>query len=384
MQPTRAYSSKIKKLEIFGDEKDLQKFLETNFTDSLKQMVRLVVKTMIKAEMEEFRSEFHEKLSFNGSYGRNLISTYGKIEDVPVPRFREGIPDQQWNSLGVFGEERDKFESLIAQMHIMGLSQRKIAEITKVCLKAPISKGRVSAIHKELAEREEFQINNQLLDDEYEYILLDGIWENTKGYGWDDTRSVLLCALGVKPDGSRKMLGFNLSRKEDVKSCTDLLKGIKERGLLGKNLKLAICDDGAGIKAAVNAVYPGLPLQLCIVHKIRNVLKHTSHAHKAAVAADLKSLFESESAEAATAAAKAVVKKWYMTQEKAMESLRYNLESCFTYFQFERHLWSALRTTNVIEREFREVRRRMKGFDSTFQSMESGNCTDPRILDTIV
>jgi len=90
------------------------------------------------------------------------------------------------------------------------------------------------------------------------------------------------------------------------------------------------------------------------------------------MAADLKTIFSSQSKEEALEKSKTVVKKWFVTQEKAMQSLRFNLEYCFTYFEFPRHLWSTLRTTNVIEREFREVRRRMKGFDSTFQSQESG------------
>lgn len=373
MQSTQINSSKIKKLPVFDDDKELSRFLEQNFNESLKQMIKVTVKTMIKTEMEQFRAEFDDKLTFNGSYGRNLTSTWGRIADVPIPRFRDSVPEMVLKSTGVFETEREKFEQLIAQMHILGLSQRKIAQIAHLCLQVPISKNQVGAIHKELAEKEECQVNSQPLDDNFAYILIDGIWEKTKGYGWDDTKSVLLCALGIRPNGERQLLGFNLSRAEDATSCQELLKGIKSRGLRGRNLKLAILDDAPGIKAAINSLYPDVPIQLCIVHKIRNVLRFTSHKHKAAMAEDLKLIFASETRDTALARAKAVVKKWYTLQEKAMQSLRHNLEDCFTYFQFPQSQWSHLRTTNVMEREFREVRRRMKGFDSTFQSMESGN-----------
>jgi len=231
MAPTHTQSSKIKRLPVFEDDRDLQRFLETNFTDSLKQMIKVTVKTMVKAEMEIFRSEFSEKLSFNGSYGRNMLSTWGRIEDIPIPRFRESVPDLSLKSTGVFEEEKHKFETLVAQMHVLGLSQRKITEIAKVCLKTPLSKTRVGAIHKELAEREEYQINSQLLDDNFEYLLIDGIWEKTKGYGWEDNKSVLLCVLGVRPSGERKILGFNLARKEDSGSCQTLLASLKNEGL---------------------------------------------------------------------------------------------------------------------------------------------------------
>lgn len=376
MQPTYTNfnkSNKIKKLPVFEDERELCRFLEQNFNDSLKQMIKVTVKTMIKTEMETFRAEYAEAMKFNGSYGRNMVSTWGRIEDVPVPRFRESIPGLDLKSTAVFDTEREKFEQLIAQMHILGLSQRKIAQIARLCLQVPISKNQVGAIHKELVEREEFQINSQPLDDGFEYILIDGIWEKTKGYGWEDNKSVLLCALGIRPDGKRQILGFTLTRQEDTGSCQDLLKGIKARGLKGKNLKLAILDDAPGIKAAINSLYPDVPIQLCIVHKIRNVLRFTSHKHKTAMAEDLKLIFASETRDTALVRAKAVVKKWYTIQEKATQSLRHNLEYCFTYFQFPQSQWSHLRTTNAMEREFREVRRRMKGFDSTFQSMESGN-----------
>lgn len=381
--PTHTKSSKIKKLPIFNDDRDLQKFLETNFTESLKQMIRVVVSTMVKSEMEAFREEFHEKLSFNGAYSRQMTSSFGRVADIPIPRFRQSVEGYAPGSLAVFDGEKEKFEKLIADMHILGISQRKITALAKTSFGMTISPKRVGAIHKELAEKEEFQINRQILDDNFDYILLDGIWEKTKGYGWDDNRSVLICVLGVRPDSSRKILGFTLTREEDTTGCLALLNDIKSRGLAGKNLQLAISDDTAAIHGAVRSVYPDVPIQLCIVHKMRGVFRKVGKKNQAAVIADVQTIFKSETTEEAEATAKAVVKKWFVAEEKAMAALRFNLEYCFTYLQFEKHLWSALRTTNVIEREFKEVRRRMKVFDNTFQSQESGERYANTILTTL-
>ena len=82
--PTQTNYTKIKRLNVFDGEKDLQKFLEVNFTESLKQMIKVTVKTMVKQEMESFRKQFEEKIYFNGCYDRNMISSFGKIEDVPT------------------------------------------------------------------------------------------------------------------------------------------------------------------------------------------------------------------------------------------------------------------------------------------------------------
>jgi transposase-like protein len=377
--PTHGNFSKIKRLPVFEQAKDLTKFLEVNFTESLRQLVRLTVTTMLKEEMETFRKQFEEKLYFNGYYSRNMLSSFGKVEGVPVPRFRQPSGNN-WQSLNVFDAEKDKFMKLIEQMHLLGISQRKIRYLANKCFGIKLSANRVGVVYRELAEKEEVNINSQPLDDDYEYLFLDGIWEKTKGYGWEDNQSVLICALGVKPDGSRKILGFSLARKEDTDSWKRLLTDLKQRGLLGKNLKLVIADDAGGLKAAAAAAYPAVVVQNCVVHKMRNVLKRVKFKHKAMVAEGLKDIFNSRTKPEAMVKAKEVVKRWYLIEPKAMESLRFNLEDCFTYLQFPKEVWRKIRTTNLLEREFRELRRRMKVFDNTFQSEQSAG----RYANTII
>lgn len=367
--------NKIKKLPVFDEEKDLQKFLETNFTESLKQMIRVTVKTMVKEEMNSIREEFEDerKCYFNGSYPRNMVSSFGLIEDVPVPRFREGIEGMKLNSLSVFESEQQRFFKLIEQMHLMGISLRKIKKLSELCFGVTISKDKAGAIYRELADKEDININQAKLDDNFEYILFDGIWEKTKGYGWDNNDTVLLCALGIKPNGERKIIGFLLSRAEDTTSWRKLLESIKTRGLKGKNLKLIIGDDTQALRTAASIIYPKAPFQLCIVHKMRNVSKNTKTKNRAAVCLDLSEIFKSRSYDEAMDRAKQTVKKWYMAEPKAMESLRHNIEYCFTYFAFPESKWTKVRTTNILEREFRELRRRMKVFDNTFQNEDSAN-----------
>lgn len=371
--PTQGNHSTIRKLPVFAGEKDLQKFLEQNFTDNLKQLIKVTVQIMVRQEMEIFREQFEDKLHFNGNYFRQMISSFGKVSDIPVPRFRKEAPDLNLKTLNIFDEEKEKFAKLIGQMHLLGISQRKIKQLTKICFDVNISKGRVGAIYKELAEQEEANINSQILNDDFEYLILDGIWEKTKGYGWDDNHSTLLCALGIRSDGKRKILGFSLQRTEDIESWKSLLLSIRKRGLKGQNLKLIIADDHTSIKAAAENIYPNAPIQVCIVHKMRNVLRKTAFKNKRALAEDLKIIFQSQSENEAILKAKQTVRKWYVTEPKATESLRHNIDYCFTYMRFPKNIWTKIRTTNILEREFREVRRRMKVFDNTFQNEDSAN-----------
>lgn len=101
---------------------------------------------------------------------------------------------------------------LINNMHTLGISQRKIRQLAKTCLGINISKNKVGKIHSELAQKEEVNINSQNIDDDYEYLLVDGIWQKTKGYGWENNKAVLLCILGIKPNGERKIIGFKFAR----------------------------------------------------------------------------------------------------------------------------------------------------------------------------
>jgi transposase-like protein len=368
---TNLNNSVSKKFDPFKSEEQLAEYLQTNAFESLKQAIRTTVKIMIRNEMEVIRTEIDDRINFNGSYQRNMLSQFGKIEGIEVPRFRQNPAGLDLNSVKVFDSEKDRFEKLIAEMHINGISQRKIKRIAQICFGTNISTARVGKVHKELADQEAFRINSQILDDNFEYLLLDGIWQKTKGFGWDKNEATLLCALGIRPDGERKVIAFSFARSESYEEWYELVSQLKKRGLLGKNLKLVISDDNGGIKKARNQLFPSVPFQICIAHKMRNVISKTSPKNKAPLADDLKYIFKAETKENAMIRAKEFVKKWYVMEEKAMTSFKFNIEDCFTYLQFPKEIWSRIRTSNILEREFREVRRRTKVFDNSFNDAES-------------
>lgn len=364
---------KIKKLPVFNDDKELLSFLERSLTDNLKQFIRVSISTLVRAEMEQIRSTLQtdSQSYFNGYYNRQLVSPFGKIKDVPIPRFRGGFGDSAPTALSGFDDEKDRTWQLLQDMHLLGISQRKVKHLANKHLGLKISTNAVKQAMHNLVMDESVQINNQLLTDEYEYLFMDGIWEKVKGGGWDNTKAVVLCVVGMKTDGTRRLIGFNLARAEDEDSWTQLLENIKQRGLTGNALNLITMDDSAGAKKAIEQIYPKIPIQNCLVHKLRSVQSKTSYKHKSAVTEDLKAITNASSPDEAMEAAKSIVKKWYVKEEKAMNSLKHNFEYCLTYFQFPKNQWKKIRTTNIIEREFREVRRRTKVNDHSFNDFES-------------
>jgi len=368
-------SIKAQKKEVFNSEEELAKFLQSNLNETLKQAIRVTVKLMIKQEMESLRRELDEKLSFNGYYGRKMLSPAGAINNISVPRFREKqINELSLESMSIFDVEKDKFFRLIAEMHRLGISQEKIRRLCSTFLGTKISKSRVGLVHRELAKETSFQINQQPLSDEYIQLYADGIWVKCKNYGLKaDNLAVLLCVLGVTKAGRRKIIGFQLADQEDFASWSGLLQDIKTRGVLGKNLKVITTDDNGGLIKSIKHFYPKVSTQLCIVHKMRNVLGKARHKNKSTIGEDLKAIYNAQTKKDAIIQYQRFCRKWYITEEKSVRSLRFNFDKTLTYFDFPKEIWKKIRTTNILEREFREVRRRIKVFDSSFNHRDSTN-----------
>ena len=123
-----------------------------------------------------------------------------------------------------------------------------------------------------------------------------------------------------------------------------------------------ICvDGGQGLLAALPPVYPDVPVQRCWAHKIRNVLGKVRVADQRAVKAGLHAVMNADTLVAARAAARRFADRCQESYPKAVACLRNDLDELLTCFRYkslaER---KAVRTTNAIERRFREVRRRTR------------------------
>lgn len=360
----------------FGSESELKKYLEGTVTNSLHQLIRVTVNLMVKEEMQQFRESMKGELGgmyFNGSYSRDMKAPLGMVRDIPIPRFRDNSLGYTPTSLSVFSEQEEQFMKLVSEMHRLGVSQRKVAGIAKTCFGITLSANRVGCVYRELAEKEEATINSRPLADIYEYIYLDGVFVKTKGYGWDSNKSVLLCALGVTPEGRREIIGFKVADSENYDNWHELLLSLKKRGMMGEQLKLAVSDGADGLIGAIKHLFPDLPHQTCIMHKMRNVIGATSHKNKAAIATDLKTAYNQETVEQALESFKTLTRKWYLSEPAAVEVLKHNLQNTLTYYIFEKDEWRKVRTNNILEREFRELRRRINVMDSSFNDRDSAS-----------
>src|SRR5579883_1521484 len=227
----------------------------------------------------------------NGSYTRDLITSTGRIEDLKVPRDREG----QFHSQ-VF-ERYSRYEPEVAealtQMFVSGVSTHKVGEIAATLTGVAPSASAVSRLNHTLTEQYEAWRERQLLT-HYRIIYLDGI-HFTGRQGDKTDATVILTALGVDLEGSREVLALRACAEEDKDGWSCLLQDLRTRGV--SQIDLLVTDGHDGLLAAVAALFPATPRQRCLVHKQRNVMSAIPKREQAEVSADLTGIWKQETKE---------------------------------------------------------------------------------------
>lgn len=366
-------------LPHLANEKELNHFLLEALGKNLEQAIRSTVSILVKTEMRQLRDELwkekQETLVFNGTYPRHLVSPAGKIESIPIPRFRSGNEGHEFASMKVFGEERDRFNELVAHLHLAGVSQRKVNRFCKNLFGQAVAPATTKLVFEELLEAEAFQVNKtSLLEAPSAFLLVDGIWETVKSQKTGETRKrVTLAVLGMNEDGTKQLLGFRLAFEEDEASWMRLLEELIRRGLDLTKTKIVVSDGGGGCLAAVERLMPEIPIQSCLAHRYRNVLTHTGFRHKPEMGKDLQRLTQATSKDDFLKQVSDMQKRWQTIAPDAIKSLLWNLKLSLTYFDFPIELWLKLRTTNVLERTFREVRARTRVHYDHYESPQSSD-----------
>jgi transposase-like protein len=170
----------------------------------------------------------------------------------------------------------------------------------------------------------------------------------------------MLVAYGVRRDGTRQLLAFLRSHGESQSAWEGLLGDLYRRGLRGENLQLIVTDGCAGLAAAIPTVYPRVLHQRCWVHKMRNILEHVRRRDYDEVKRDAQAIYGAGSRRQAEAAFCVFRRRWQREYGPMVRRLERDLPELLSFYSFPRHLWKKLRTTNIIERCFVEVRRRTR------------------------
>jgi len=247
---------------------------------------------------------------------------------------------------------------LVLEAFLRGISTRQVGRVVATITGETVSAQTVSKLTRDLDEAVR-QFHQARLGDDYVYLFLDGVSLRVRRPA-GRKRVQMLVAYGIRRDGSRHLLAFLRSQGEGQADWEALLQDLYRRGLEGRALQLILTDGCAGLAAAIRTVYPRARHQRCWVHKMRNILEKARKCDYDEVKAGAQAIYLAESRAQAEAAFRAFRACWQGAYPTMVQRLGRDLPELLSFYAFPRHLWRKLRTTNVIERCFVEVRRRTR------------------------
>jgi putative transposase len=291
----------------------------------------------------------------NGYYERDFVTRFGTIR-LRIARTRE----KSFLPVGLrrFQRRAEEVSMLIREAFLRGISTRQVGRVVAVLTGEVVSAQTVSNLTRDLDEAVR-QFHQARLSDDYAYLFLDGVSLRVRGAA-GRKRVQMLVAYGVRGDGTRHLLAFLRSRGESQADWEGLLGDLYRRGLEGKHLGLIVTDGCPGLAAAIPTVYPRARHQRCWVHKMRNILEKARKRDYDEMKVGAQAIYLAESRIRAEAAFRAFRSRWRREYGSVVRQLERDLPELLSFFAFPRHLWRKLRTTNVIERCFVEVRRRTR------------------------
>ena len=293
--------------------------------------------------------------SRNGFYERDLITLFGTLR-VRIARTRR----QVFLPAGLARLQRRAPEVtlLIREAFLRGVSTRPVGRLIALLTDEPVSAQTVSHVARDLDQAVR-QFHQAPLGDAWQYLFLDGVSLRVRRPS-GRKRVQLLVAYGIRADGTRQLLAFSRSQGESQAAWEGLLQDLYQRGLQGEQLRLIVTDGCAGLAAALQTVYPRVAHQRCWVHKLRNLLNAVRRRDHAAVKTDAQAIYQADSRREAAALARQFGQRWQPAYPKVVARLLRDLPELLAFFSCPRSLWRKLRTTNIIERCFVEVRRRTR------------------------
>ena len=340
--------------------------VKENFWDDVKaetlQLVKLLLETAMQEELTVYtQAQWHERTGQrlscrNGCYPRALSTELGHLTALRVPRSRDGRFHP--SVLPRYQRRQATVNRLLQDVFLAGVSTRRVGEVVQPVLGVRWSATTVSTVTQAL-DTAVAACHRRTLLDEYQVLFLDGVTMRVKVAGGVQRRLVLV-AYGLTVFGERRLVSFRQARSESQASWEAFLNDLYQRGITGTNLRLVVTDGCRGLHAALEVVYPYAPRQRCWAHKLRNVAAKLPRTVQTPCLAEAKTIYQAATRREAVHRFHAWAQQWRPLAANAVTCLAQDLEELLTFLDFPVAQRVKLRTTNAIERCFREVRRRTR------------------------
>lgn len=340
------------------------------FEEELGEQVRSGVKQMLEHALEAERTDrlavgryvrdLEARRDYrNGYYRRDLGTRLGLLRRLRVPRTRRGYRSEL---LPRYQRRQEAVHALVREAFLRGISTRQVGAVLEPVLGEAYSAQTVSRIVRGLDGAVE-RFHRGHLRDDCLYLFLDGVVLKVRDLCGKVRRRVVLVAYGINVQGHREVLAYRLVQGESETAWTAFLQDLYLRGLAGRRLRLVITDGSTGLAAAVGLVYPQARVQRCWAHKLRNIADKVPQKEGSCVA-QAAAIYRASSRPQAERAFRRWAGRWRKRRPRAVACVERDLEELLNFFRVPAAHWMKVRTTNVIERAFREVRRRTRPISS--------------------
>lgn len=322
----------------------------------LERMLEIEVQYLVR--VAPWKRDARRKTYRNGYYTRDLLTSLGWITRLEVPRVRSGGLERRL--LPRYRRRAPDIDKTVLDMFLAGVSTRRVEEVLRPLMgERTLSAATVSEIARQLDGPVKL-FHGRSLRDDYVYLILDGVYLKAKS-PISSRRRCILVVYGIRADGTRELIDYRLVRKGESQAAWEgFLTSLRNRGLKGRWLRLAAVDGNQGLWNALDMVWPDLKRQRCWAHKLRNVANKVPRRLQKACTSHARDIYKAEGRAEAIRAFKGWARVWAPIVPEAVKCLEADLEDLLVFFDEPKSLWSKLRTTNAIERMFREVRRRTR------------------------
>jgi putative transposase len=331
------------------------------WSDEYRTVGRNAIAGFLRDRMKESISDYLARRAEgtsdrrNGSYVRHLLTELGDVA-LTIPRTRRYIPLEV---LTAYARRALKIDRLIMACFLLGLSTRKVGEALLTILGEKVSPTTVSRIAKTL-DTAVAAFHRRKLSNDYRALIFDGVILSRRT-GMGPLRRPVLVVLGIRHNGKKEVIDFRLAVSESAAEWDKFLRDLCHRGLTGEGVGVISVDGGKGLLTILPDHYPTIPVQRCWAHKMRNILEKVRKKDYDLVREGLRKIYQARHIMLARQHAGRWRKKWEQQYPQAVKCLFADIDDLFTCFQFEDLAFrKSIRTTNHIERRFKEVRRRTR------------------------
>jgi putative transposase len=321
----------------------------------LDELKKALAERALNAEIDHHLDVGESDGNRRNGYGKKTVLTgTGKLA-LEIPRDRLSTFDPQL--IAKYQRRFPGFDDKIISMYARGMTIREIQGHLRELYGIDVSPDLISAVTDAVLE-EVNEWQNRPLEALYPLIFFDAIRIKGRDEGTVKNKAVYV-ALGVRPDGTKEILGLWIEQSEGAKFWLRVMNELKTRGV--EDVLIAIVDGLKGFPEAITAVFPQAQVQTCVVHTIRHSLAFVSYKDRRAVAAALKQIYKAKDADAGKLALDDFANgPWGKKYPAIVQSWCRNWPEVIPFFAFPDDVRRIMYTTNAIESLNAKLRRAVR------------------------